>query len=91
MNSLLINIIVFIVGLNIGIGGMLLSSYYGMAVQTQKDSMAPVIRGSINFLPLVNDKEIVESKWAIVMASSNEIYYHLSLKLTKAYAERHGM
>ena len=91
MNSVLINSIVFIVGLSIGIGGMLMSSasYCGMDMQTQKDTMAPVMQGSI--LPLADDKETVESKWAIVMASSNEPYYHLSLRLTQAYAKRHGM
>ena len=95
MKSVLINSIVFSVGLSlglsIGIGGMLSSSYCGMDMQTQKDTMAPVVRGSINFLPPTNDKEIVESKWAIIMASSNEPYYHLNLRLTQAYAERHGM
>jgi hypothetical protein len=95
MNSVLINSIIFSVGfplgLSIGISGLLSSSYCGMDMQTQKDTMAPVVRGSINFLPLANDKEIVESKWAIVMASSNEPYYHLNLRLTQAYAKRHGM
>ena len=85
MNSVLINSIVFIVGLSIGIGGMLMlsASYCGMDMQTQKDTMAPAATA--------DDKETVESKWAIVMASSNEPYYHLSLRLTQAYAKRHGM